>query len=61
MSDDDDGEMMMMMMTTMMMTMKKASLWTLQQIISSVEDGMFVLVLQLSTLITIYELRIRTC
>ena len=38
-------------MMMMMMMMKKVSLWTLQQIISSVDDGVSVLVLQLSTLI----------
>ena len=42
-----------MMMMMMMMMMKKVSLWTLQQIISSVEDGVSVLVLQLSTIIII--------
>ena len=39
----------------MMMMIKKVSLWTLQQIISSVEDGVSVLVLQLSTIITIHK------
>ena len=37
----------------MMMMMKKVSQWTLQQIISSIEDGGSVLVLQLSTIIII--------
>ena len=43
--------MMMMMMTMMMMMYKMASLSTLQHIISRVEDGGSVLILQLSTLI----------
>ena len=43
----------MMMMMMMMMMMKKVSLWTLQQIISSVEDRVSVLVLQLCTIIII--------
>ena len=42
-------------MMMMMMMMKKVSLWTLQQIISSVEDGVSVLVLQLSTIIIIHK------
>ena len=42
-----------MMMMMMMMMMKKVSLWTLQQIISSVEVGVSVLVLQLSIIIVI--------
>ena len=44
----------MMMMMMMMMMMKKVLLWALQQIISSVEDGVSVLVLQLSTIIIIH-------
>ena len=40
-----------MMMMMMMMMMKKVSLWTLQQIIGIVDDGVIVLVLQLSTFI----------
>ena len=39
-----------------MMMMKNVSLWTLQQNNSSVEDGVSVLVLQLSTIIIIHKL-----
>ena len=39
----------------MMMMMKNVSLWTLQQIISSVGDVVSVLVLQLSTIIIIHK------
>ena len=42
-------------MMMMMIMMKKVSLWTLQQIISSVEDGVSVFVLQLSTIIIIHK------
>ena len=47
--------MMMVMMMMMMMMMKNISLWTLQHIISSVEDGVSVLVLQLSKIIIIHK------
>ena len=40
-------------MMMMMMMMKNISLWTLQQIISSVEDGVSVFALQLSRIIII--------
>ena len=43
------------MMMMMMMMMKKVSLWTLRQIIIIVEDGVSVLVLQLSTIIIIHK------
>ena len=46
--------MMMMMMMTMKTMMMNISLWTLQNIISSVEDGVSVLVLQLSRIIIIH-------
>ena len=42
-------------MMMMMMMMINVSLWTLQQIISSVEDGVSVLVLQLGTIILIHK------
>ena len=42
-------------MMMMMMMMKKVSLWSLQQSISSEEDGVSVLVLQLSTIIIIHK------
>ena len=48
-------DMMMMIMMRMMMMMKKVSLWTLQRIISSVEDGVSVLALHLSTIIIIHK------
>ena len=42
----------------MMMMMKRVSLWTLQQIISSVGDGVSVLVLQLNIIIIIIHKRL---
>ena len=42
-------------MMMMMMMMIKVSLWTLNQIISSVEDGVSVFVLQLCTVIIIHQ------
>ena len=42
-------------MMMMMMMIMKVSLWALQQIISSVEDGVSILDLQLSTITIIHK------